>query len=114
VVGQRTERRLSDSRFQLVGQMNSSPDVLLGAIPEKRRRHNDTRKPDRISEHLRLVDDMLDYQRPAEDRLYRAGYEHKIKIIPTSSECIYAIVSPVCICHYFIFQHLVANAPVPP
>jgi nucleoside phosphorylase len=70
-------RRLSDGRFQLVGQMNSPPDVLLGAIPEMRRRHNDPRKPDRISEHLTLMDDMPDYQRPAEDRLYGIDYEHE-------------------------------------
>lgn len=60
------------------------------------------------------MDDMPHYQRPAEDRLYRSGYEHKIKIIPTSSEYIYAITSSICTCHYFIFQHLVAKAPAPP
>ncbi|WZH50419.1 hypothetical protein QYS62_011663 [Fusarium acuminatum] len=70
-------KRLPDGRFQLTGQMNSPPEVLLGVIPEMRRRHNDPRKPDKILEHLKLMDDMPEYQRPAEDRLYRADYEHK-------------------------------------
>jgi nucleoside phosphorylase len=67
---------LPDGRFLLTSQMNSPPGVLLGVIPEMRRRHNDPRKPDKILEHLKLMDDMPEYQRPAEDRLYRADYEH--------------------------------------
>lgn len=70
-------KRLSDSRFQRTGQLNAPPEVLLGAIPEIRRRHNDPRKSDKISEYLRLMDDMPDYQRPADDRLYRADYAHR-------------------------------------
>ncbi|RKK84110.1 hypothetical protein BFJ68_g17386 [Fusarium oxysporum] len=41
-----------------------------------RRRHNDPRKPDRVLEHMRLMEYMPEYQRPEEDRLYRAAYEH--------------------------------------
>jgi len=70
-------KRLSDGRFQQTGQLNAPPEVLLGVLPEIRRRHNDPRKPDRISEYLRRMDDMHGYQRPAEDRLYRADYGHK-------------------------------------
>ncbi|RAO66282.1 uncharacterized protein BHQ10_002294 [Talaromyces amestolkiae] len=70
-------KRLSNSRFQRTGQLNAPPEVLLGTIPEIRRRHNDPRKSDKISEYLRLMDDMPDYQRPADDRLYRADYAHK-------------------------------------
>ena len=70
-------KRLSDGRFQQTSQLNAPPEVLLGVIPEIRRRHNDPRKSDRISEHLRLMEDMPGYQRPADDRLYRADYEHK-------------------------------------
>ncbi|KAM5528558.1 Ankyrin repeat domain-containing protein 50-like protein 3 [Fusarium oxysporum f. sp. phaseoli] len=51
-------KRLPDGRFQLTGQMNSPPEVLLGALPDMQRRHNDPRKPDRILEHLKLMDDM--------------------------------------------------------
>ncbi|KAJ6437561.1 alpha-1,2-mannosidase subfamily [Purpureocillium lavendulum] len=69
-------KRLSGARFQLTGQLNSPPAVLLGALPEMRRRHNDPRKADKILEHLKLMDDMPDYQRPADDRLYRADYVH--------------------------------------
>lgn len=67
---------MSNGRFQRTGQLDSPPEVLLGAIPEMRRRHHDPKKPDRIAEHLRLMHDMSDYGRPAEDRLYRADYEH--------------------------------------
>jgi nucleoside phosphorylase len=70
-------KRLSDGRFQQTSQLNAPPEVLLGAIPEIQRRHNDPRKPDRISKHLRLMGDMPGYQRPADDRLYHADYEHK-------------------------------------
>ena len=70
-------KRLSVGQFQLTGQLNAPPEVLLGVIPEIRRRHNDPRKPDKISQYLRLMDDMPGYQRPADDRLYRADYEHK-------------------------------------
>lgn len=48
-------KRLSDSRFKRIGQLNSPPQVLLGVIPEMRRRHNDPRKPDRIAEHLKRI-----------------------------------------------------------
>ena len=70
-------KRLSNGQFQRTGQLNAPPEALLGAIPEIRRRHNDPKKPDRIAEHLRLMDDIPSYQRPAEDRLYRTGYKHK-------------------------------------
>jgi nucleoside phosphorylase len=70
-------KRLSDGRFQRTSQLNAPPEVLLGAIPEMRRYHNDPRKSDRIAEHLKLMDDMPDYQRPVQDRLHRADYEHK-------------------------------------
>ncbi|KAH8803045.1 nucleoside phosphorylase, partial [Xylogone sp. PMI_703] len=70
-------KRLSDGRFQRTSQLNAPPEVLLGVIPEMQRRHNDPRKPDRISEHLKLMGDMPGYQRPPDDRLYRADYEHK-------------------------------------
>ena len=70
-------KRLSDGRFQQTSQLNAPPEVLLGVIPEMRRRYNDPRKLDRISEYLRLMEDIPGYQRPADDQLYRANYEHK-------------------------------------
>lgn len=69
-------KRLSN-KFERTGQLNAPPAALLGVIPEIRRRHNDPRKPDRVAEHLKLMDDMPSYQRPAQDRLYRADHEHQ-------------------------------------
>ena len=70
-------KRLSSGRFQQTGRLDAPPPVLLGVIPEMKRRHNDQRKPDRVAEHLKLMNDMPEYQRPAEDRLYRIDFEHK-------------------------------------
>lgn len=70
-------KRLPDGRFQRTGQLNAPPPVLLGVLPEIRRRYNDPMEPDRITEHLELMKDMPDYRRPAEDRLYHADYEHE-------------------------------------
>lgn len=72
-------KRLLDGRFrfQRTGQLNAPPEVILGALPEMQRRHNDLRKPDRVAEHLRRVDDMPSYARPADDRLYRPDSAHK-------------------------------------
>lgn len=42
-----------------------------------RRRHNDSRKPERIAEHVKLMDEVPGYQRPTDDRLYRAEYPHQ-------------------------------------
>lgn len=69
--------KLRDGVFQKTGQLNAPPEKLLGVIPEMRRLYSDKRKPDRIAEHLQLVlDDMDDYQKPAVDHLYTAGYPH--------------------------------------
>ncbi|KAE8386040.1 nucleoside phosphorylase domain-containing protein [Aspergillus alliaceus] len=67
---------LKDGRFQKTGQLNTPPEKLLGAIPEMRRLYRDKKKPDRLAEHLRLLDDMEDYQKPAVDWLYAADYSH--------------------------------------
>ncbi|KAL4732873.1 hypothetical protein BDV11DRAFT_214852 [Aspergillus similis] len=68
--------RLQDGRFQKTGQLNAPPEKLLGVIPELRRLYSDKKKPDRLAEHLRLLDDMEDYQKPAVDRLYATDYSH--------------------------------------
>ncbi|KAK0701084.1 Pfs, NACHT and ankyrin domain protein, partial [Lasiosphaeria miniovina] len=70
-------KRQSDGRFQRTGQLNAPPTVLLGALPSIKRHHNDPKKPDRIAEHLKLMDDMPDYRRPAQDQLFRADYDHR-------------------------------------
>ncbi|KAF5857313.1 hypothetical protein ETB97_005962 [Aspergillus alliaceus] len=68
--------KLKDGRFQKTGQLNTPPEKLRGAIPEMRRLYRDKKKPDRLAEHLRLLDDMEDYQKPAVDWLYAADYSH--------------------------------------
>lgn len=70
-------KRLPNGRFERTGQLNAPPKVLLGAIPEIKRRHNDPREPDRIAEHLERMDDMPEYRRPAQDQLFRVSYKHK-------------------------------------
>ncbi|XWX02355.1 hypothetical protein V2A60_010392 [Cordyceps javanica] len=69
-------KQLSNGIFEQTGQLNAPPPVVLGALPEMRRRHNNPKKPDRIAEHVKLMDDMPSYQRPANDRLYRTEYSH--------------------------------------
>ncbi|KAL2816138.1 purine and uridine phosphorylase [Aspergillus granulosus] len=68
--------KLKDGQFQQTGQLNAPPEKLLGVIPEVRRLYSDRRKPDRLAEHLQLLDDMEDYRKPAVDRLYAANYSH--------------------------------------
>ncbi|KAK4166291.1 putative vegetative incompatibility protein, partial [Cladorrhinum sp. PSN259] len=70
-------KRLSDGQFKRTGQLNAPPTVLLSAIREITRRQNDPSKPDSIAEHLERMDDMPEYRRPAQDRLFRFNYEHK-------------------------------------
>jgi nucleoside phosphorylase len=78
-------KRLSDGSFQMVGQLDAPPRVLLGAIQDMRRRYNDPRKPDGIAEHLARMEDDENYKKPAEDRLYRIDYLHKGG--PTCEDC---------------------------
>ncbi|KAF7585341.1 hypothetical protein BBP40_011179, partial [Aspergillus hancockii] len=68
--------KLKDGVVQKTGQLNAPPEKLLGVIPEMRRLYSDRKKPDRLAEHLRLLDDMEDYQKPAVDRLYATDYSH--------------------------------------
>jgi nucleoside phosphorylase len=70
-------KRLLDGHVKVTGQLNAPPKPLLAVIPELKRRHNDLRKPDRIAEHIRRMEDMEDYQRPQWDRLYHSSYPHK-------------------------------------
>jgi nucleoside phosphorylase len=70
-------KMLSNGYFERTGQLNAPPNVLLGAVQEIKRLHDDPRKPDRMTEHMRRMDDMPGYQRPGQDRLYRADYEHR-------------------------------------
>lgn len=77
-------KKLQNGRFQKTGQLNASPDKLLGVIPEMRRLYSDKKKPDRLAEHLQRLDDMEDYQRPAVDRLTRQTSLMRTEEIATS------------------------------
>lgn len=77
-------KQLQSSGFKMTGQVNAPPEKLLGVIPELRRLYNDQRKPDRIFEHLRRMDNMDDYRRPTLDRLYKSEYQH---IIGSGKNC---------------------------
>ncbi|RAH80033.1 purine and uridine phosphorylase [Aspergillus japonicus CBS 114.51] len=68
---------LPDGQFKQTAQLNAPPDKLLSVIGALRRRYNDPRKPDFVAEHIRLMDDMSEYQRPQQDNLYAAEYEHQ-------------------------------------
>lgn len=68
---------LDADTFERKGQLDSPPQVLLGAIPSLRRLYNDTRKPDNIAQHMKLMEDMQEFQRPENDRLYCADYKHQ-------------------------------------
>jgi nucleoside phosphorylase len=69
-------KKLQNGRFQRTGQLNAPPEKLLGVLPEMKRRHNDKRLPDRLAEHLARMDDMEDYKKPDDDRLYQTDYHH--------------------------------------
>ncbi|KAM0420988.1 hypothetical protein ACHAPT_011231 [Fusarium lateritium] len=70
-------RRLSNGVFRRTGQLNAPPRVLLGALPEVRRRHNDPRKRHSMTENLGRMDDIPEYSRPASDKLYRVDCRHQ-------------------------------------
>ncbi|KAK6358398.1 hypothetical protein TWF730_007734 [Orbilia blumenaviensis] len=63
--------------FKRTGQLNSPPAVLLGAMPRLLRLHRDTRKPDKLAEHIKLMDDMPSFRRPDWDVLYKTHYLHQ-------------------------------------
>jgi nucleoside phosphorylase len=70
-------KRLSNGYFERTGQLNSPPNALLGAVQEMERLHDDPNKLDRIADHMKRMDNMPKYQRPGQDRLYCADYEHR-------------------------------------
>jgi hypothetical protein len=59
------------------GHLNPPPAVLLGALLEIRGRFNNPKRFGGFAKHLERMDDLPGYQRPVEDRLYHADYEHK-------------------------------------
>ncbi len=70
-------KQLPGGGFKRTGQLDAPPSLLLGAIPEMRRRQEDPTEPDGIAEHLKRMADMPTFRRPPVDRLYRADYDHQ-------------------------------------
>ncbi|KAM0263764.1 hypothetical protein ACHAQJ_001080 [Trichoderma viride] len=56
--------------FEQAGHMNSPPSVLLGALPEVKRRHNNPTKYGGIEEHLRSLSKDPRFARPTKDQLF--------------------------------------------
>ncbi|KAF3309294.1 hypothetical protein TWF173_011296 [Orbilia oligospora] len=75
--GDGADGRGSSQLFRRTGQLNAPPSVLLGAMPRLLRLHRDTRRPDKLAEHIKLMDDMASFRRPAQDQLYRSNYLHQ-------------------------------------
>ncbi|KAK6517900.1 hypothetical protein TWF506_005075 [Arthrobotrys conoides] len=63
--------------LQVTKHLNSPPTVLLEAISQVLRVHQDPRQPDKLAENIKLMNDVPRFRRPAQDRLYKANYLHK-------------------------------------
>ncbi|TFA98435.1 hypothetical protein CCMA1212_009811 [Trichoderma ghanense] len=63
--------------FLPTGHLNAPPTVLLGALPEVRRRHNYPKRFGGIDEHLQVFNNNPRFQKPKEeDRLFRPDARH--------------------------------------
>ncbi|KAF3225440.1 hypothetical protein TWF106_002577 [Orbilia oligospora] len=69
----RIEGRAYDQR---IGFLSPPPRVLRAAQQEVRRHYDDPGLPDRVAANLERMT-RQDFKRPAQDRLYRAEYEHE-------------------------------------
>lgn len=63
--------------FKSIGHLNSPPSVLLGAIPEVKRRHNNPARYGGIDQHLKLLSEDPRFQRPENDQLFKFDSEHQ-------------------------------------
>ncbi|RFU73079.1 ankyrin repeat [Trichoderma arundinaceum] len=71
------DRGKRTGQFQRVGHLNAPPSVLLGALPEVRRRHNNPTKYGGVDEHLKALSNDARFQRPREDRLFHQDTAHR-------------------------------------
>lgn len=71
------EEGRGSSLFKRTGHLNSPPSVLLEVMPRLLRSHEDATKADKLAEHIKLMDDMPSFRRPAQDQLYRSDYVHQ-------------------------------------
>ncbi|KIL83583.1 hypothetical protein FAVG1_13203 [Fusarium avenaceum] len=70
--------KLSNGLFKRRGHLNGVPDALLSATGTLGGHFDDPTEPDKIAQHMRRMDNIPVYQRPAHDRLYRSNYEHVV------------------------------------
>jgi nucleoside phosphorylase len=64
--------------FSQTGHLNSPPPVLLSALPEVKRRHNNPARYGGIDQHLKLLGEDSRFQRPKKDRLFKYNNEHNL------------------------------------
>ncbi|KAM0513893.1 hypothetical protein ACHAPE_007246 [Trichoderma viride] len=64
--------------FWHTGYLNSPPPVLLNALPEVQRRHNNPAKYGGIDQHLKLLSEDPRYLRPEIDHLFNKKSHHNI------------------------------------
>lgn len=62
--------------FERCGHLNSPPSVLLGALPEVKRRHNNPARYGGIDQHLKLLSEDPRFQRPENDQLFKFDSGH--------------------------------------
>ncbi|KAH6608258.1 ankyrin repeat [Trichoderma cornu-damae] len=62
--------------FQQVGHLNAPPSVLLGALPEVKRRHNNATAYGGVDDHLRALSKDSRFRRPKEDWLFLPNTRH--------------------------------------
>lgn len=62
--------------FSQIGHLNSPPSVLLGALPEVKRRHNHPARYGGIDQHLKVLSQDPRFQRPENDWLFKFNSEH--------------------------------------
>ncbi|KAF3159861.1 hypothetical protein TWF106_001393 [Orbilia oligospora] len=63
--------------LQVTRHLNSPPAHLLGVTSQLLQFHQDPRRPDKLAENIRLMNDVPSFRRPPQDQLYRAGYLHQ-------------------------------------
>ncbi|KAI1210564.1 nucleoside phosphorylase domain-containing protein [Annulohypoxylon truncatum] len=62
---------------QLWRHLNGPPNVLLGALPKIQERYNDPDEVDKIAQNMERMSNRPEFERPSDDRLYRASYPHQ-------------------------------------
>ncbi|UKZ68307.1 uncharacterized protein TrAtP1_009344 [Trichoderma atroviride] len=73
--------------FRHTGHLNSPPPVLLNALPEVKRRHNNPAKYGGIDQHLQLLSEDARFQRPENDYLFKKDVDHNIFGYKDCSKC---------------------------